>query len=224
MKTIIATALVGLIAGCGGSDLSLSVRAGSPAAVAAQGLTAATAQALTAGTGIAITRVRVVIRKVELEKADTAEMDEVASGPYLLDLSGATLDGSVGKVLDASFTPGTYSEMEFEVHQAQSGESAANGDLKDMIDAQASILVDGTIDGAAFTFKTAVTAEQKFEGNLVLASGSNLTLNVDAGSWFTANGARLDPRDEANRSQIENNIQKSFKAFKDDDHDGHEDL
>jgi hypothetical protein len=215
MKTIIGTVLVGMIAGCGGSDLSLSVRAGSAAA--------ASAQALTAGTGIALTRVRVVIRKVELEKADTAEMDEVASGPYLLDLSGATLEGSVGKVLDASFTPGTYSEMEFEVHQAQSGETAANGDLKDMSDAQASILVDGTIDGAAFTFKTAVTAEQKFEGNLVLASGSNLTLNVDAGTWFMANGARLDPRDEANRSQIENNIQKSFKAFKDDDHDGHED-
>lgn len=215
MKTIIATVLVGMVAACGGSNLSLSVRAGAPAATAAQ--------ALTAGTGITLSRVRIVIKKVELQKADNAEMDEVASGPYLLDLSGATLDGAVGKVLDASFTPGTYSEMEFEVHKAESGETAANADLKDMIDAQASILVDGTIDGAAFTFKTAVTAEQKFEGSLVLAAGSNLTLNVDAGSWFTANGARLDPRDEANRSQIENNIQNSFKAFKDDDHDGHED-
>lgn len=216
MRAFIATVLVGMVAGCGGSNLSLSVRAGSPVATAA-------AQALTAGTGITLTRVRVVIRKIEMEKADTAEMDEVASGPYLLDLSGATLDGSVGKVLDASFTPGTYSEIEFEVHKPQSGESAANADIKDMVDAQSSIIVDGTIDGAAFTFKSAVTAEQKFEGSLVLAAGSNLTLNVDAGSWFTASGARLDPRDEANRSQIENNIQKSFKAFKDDDHDGHED-
>jgi hypothetical protein len=215
MKTIIATVLVGMIAGCGGSNLSLSVRAGAA--------TAATAQALTAATGITLSRVRIVIRKVEMEQAETAEMDEVASGPYLLDLSGATLDGAVGKVLDASFTPGTYNEIEFEVHKPQSGETAANADIKDMVDAGASILVDGTIDGAAFTFTTAVTAEQKFEGNLVLASGSNLTLNVDAGSWFTANGARLDPRDEANRSQIENNIQQSFKAFKDDDHDGHAD-
>jgi hypothetical protein len=214
MKSIIALVLVGMVAGCGGSNLSLSVRAGSPAT---------TAQALTAGTGITLSRVRIVIRKIEMEKADTAEMDEVASGPYLLDLSGATLDGAVSKVLDASFTPGTYSEVEFEVHNPQSGETAANADLKDLVDAGASILVDGTIDGAAFTFKTAVTAEQKFEGNLVLATGSNLTLNVDAASWFTANGARLDPRDEANRSQIENNIQKSFKAFKDDDHDGHQD-
>jgi hypothetical protein len=220
MKRIIATILVGMLAGCGGSNLSLSVRAGAAAATANSATNIA---ALTAGTGITLSRVRVVIRKVELEKAGTTEMDEVASGPYLLDLSGAALDGSVGKVLDASFTPGTYSEIEFEVHKPQSGETAANADLKDMIDAQSSIVVDGTIDGAAFTFKTAVTAEQKFEGNLVLAAGSNLTLNVDAGSWFTANGARLDPRDEANRSQIENNIQKSFKAFKDDNRDGHED-
>jgi len=222
MKTIIATVLVGMIAGCGGSNLSLSVRAGAATAATAAGTTA-TAQALTAGTGITLSRVRIVIRKVEMEQADTAEMDEVANGPYLLDLSGATLDGAVGKVLDASFTPGTYNEIEFEVHKPQSGETAANADIKDMIDAGASIMVDGTIDGAAFTFTTAVTAEQKFEGNLTLASGSNLTLNVDAGSWFTANGARLDPRDEANRSQIENNIQASFKAFKDDDHDGHAD-
>ena len=220
MKTIIATVLVGMIAGCGGSNLSLSVRAGAATATANAATTSA---ALTAGTGITLSRVRIVIRKVEMEQAATAEMDEVASGPYLLDLSGATLDGAVGKVLDASFTPGTYNEIEFEVHKPQTGETAANGDIKDMIDAGASIVVDGTIDGAAFTFTTAVTAEQKFEGNLTLASGSNLTLNVDAGSWFTANGARLDPRDEANRSQIENNIQSSFKAFKDDDHDGHAD-
>jgi uncharacterized phage protein gp47/JayE len=82
---------------------------------------------------------------------------------------------------------------------------------------------DGTIDGASFSFTSAVTAEQKFEGNVVIGDASNLTLNVDAASWFTANGSRLDPRSESNRAQIENNIQKSFQAFEDDDHDGHQD-
>ncbi|HZX96411.1 MAG TPA: hypothetical protein VFE90_17955 [Myxococcales bacterium] len=231
MKKIIATVLVGVLAGCGGSNLSLSVKAGSAAAVASSGA------ALTAGTGIVLTRVRVVIRKLELEKAAAAasadagtaateadETDEIASGPYLLDLSGTTLDGGgVAKLLDATFAPGNYREIKFEVHKPQSGETAANASLQDMIDAQASIIADGTIDGAAFSFKTSVTAEQELEGNLALADGSNLTVNVDASSWFTASGGRLDPRNEANRSQIENNIQKSFKAFKDDDHDGHED-
>jgi len=217
MKAVFAAFLAAGIAGCGGPNLSFSVHSG-PAA-ASVGSTA-----LTAGSGIVLTRVRIVIRKVELEKADTSEMEEIASGPYLLDLSGAALDdGTVARVVDASFTPGTFSEIKLEVHKPESGETAANADLKEMIDAQASIIADGTIDGAAFSFKTAVNTEQRFEGNLVLADGSNLTLSVDPSGWFTSGGARLDPRNESNRSQIENNIQSSFNAFKDDDHDGHED-
>ena len=216
MKAIIAVVLAAFIAGCGGPSLSMSVRAGSLAAVAGG--------ALTAGNGIVLTRVRVVISTVELEKAGTAEMDEVASGPYLLDLQGASLDGgTVSKLLDASVAPGTYSEIKFQVHKPESTEHGANANLADMIAANASIIADGTIDGAPFTFTSAVTAEQKFEGNLVLADGSNLTLNVDAASWFTSGGSRLDPRSESNRSQIENNIQKSFQAFEDNDHDGHQD-
>ena len=68
-----------------------------------------------------------------------------------------------------------------------------------------------------------MNTEQRFEGAIDLKDGSNLTLNVDASTWFTSGGSRLDPRNETNRSQIENNIQNSFRAFKDDDHDGHED-
>jgi hypothetical protein len=196
----------------------LSVRAG-PASTAA-----VARSALLAGNGIVLTRVRVVISAVELKQADTAEMDEVASGPYLLDLQGASLDsGSVSKLLDASVAAGTYSEIEFQVHKPDSTEHGANADLADMIAANASIIADGTIDGVPFSFTSAVTAEQKFDGTLVLADGSNLTLNVDAASWFTSGGSRLDPRSESNRSQIENNIQQSFQAFRDDNHDGQED-
>jgi len=218
MKAVIAILLGAAVAGCGGPNLSVSVRAGSPAAG-----TAARA-ALMAGSGIVLTRVRIVIRKVELETADTSEMDEIAGGPYLLDLSGATLDnGTVAKVLEASFTPGTYSEVKLEIHKPESGETGMNPGLQEMVDAQASIIADGTIDGTMFTFKTALDVEQQFESNLVLAAGSNLTLNVDPSGWFASGGARLDPRDEANRSQIENNIEASFSAFEDDNHDGHED-
>jgi hypothetical protein len=215
-RAVVAGSLAALVAGCGGSNLSLSVRAGSPAV--------ASASALTAGSGIVLTRVRVVISTVELEKSGTTEMDEVASGPYLLDLSGAALDGgNVDKVLEASVPPGTYSEIKFQVHKPGDGEKGANASLAEMIAAQASIIADGTIDGASFSFTSAVTAEEKFEGNVVIGDASNLTLNVDAASWFTANGSRLDPRSEPNRAQIENNIQKSFQAFEDDDHDGQQD-
>src|SRR5919204_2136536 len=218
MKVAIAVVLAAFVAGCGGPNLSVSMRAGSPAAVMA-----VAPKALVVGTGIVLTRLRVVVRKVELQKSGTTEMDEGASGPYLLDLSGASLDGSVAKVLDASFVPGSYSEIRFELHKPDSTETGANASLKDMIDAQASIIADGTIDGAAFTFTTAVNTEQRFEGTIDLKDGSNLTLNIDATTWFTSGGSRLDPRNEANRSQIENNIQNSFRAFKDDNHDGQPD-
>ena len=189
IPAVIAASLAALVAGCGGPNLSLSVRAGSPAV--------GSASALTAGSGIVLSRVRVVIKAVELEKAGTTEMDEVAGGPYLLDLSGAALDsGNVAKVLEASVPPGTYSEIDFQVHKPEGTETGANASLADMIAAQASIIADGTIDGAPFTFTSAVTAEQKLEGNVVVGGDSNLTLNVDAASWFTANGSRLDPRNE----------------------------
>ena len=219
MRATIAVALAVLIAGCGGQSLSLSVRAGPPAT------RTLSRSALAVGNGLVLNRVRVVIRKVELEKAGTLEMDEIASGPYLLDLSGTSLDsGGVAKVLETSFTPGTYSEIKLEIHKPEPGEIGVNGDLTAMIAANASIIADGTIDGANFSFATAVSAEQKFEGNLVLNAGSNLTLNVDPSTWFTSSAGRLDPTVAANRSQIENNIQSSFKAFKDDDHDGVADL
>ena len=101
MKKAIVAVLVGMLASCGGSNLSLSMRAGSTASTVA-----GSPQALTAGTGINLTRVRVVIRKLELQKSGTSEMDDVATGPYLLDLQGPALEGGVNQVLAASFTPG----------------------------------------------------------------------------------------------------------------------
>jgi len=207
--------MAAMIAGCGGPSLSFSVRAGAPAA---------STTALAAGTGIDVTRVRLVIRKVELEKAGTTDMDEIASGPYLLDLDATALNsGKVEQVVNASFTPGTYSEITLEVHKAESTDQGVNASLADMIAANASIIVNGTIDGADFQFVSAVDAEQQFEGNLVLNDGSNLTLTVDPSTWFTSGGTRLDPTNEANRSQIEHNIQVSLKAFQDDNHDGSDD-
>jgi len=215
MRVAIVIGLAAMVAGCGGPNLSFSARAGA---------LKASATALAAGTGINVSRVRVVIRKVELEKAGTLEMDEIASGPFLLDLNEAALDsGSVFPVVDATFTPGTYSEIKLEVHKPDSTEQGVNASLADMIAAQASIIVNGTIDGADFQFVTAVNQDQKTEGNIVLKDGSNLTLAVDPSGWFTSNGARLDPTNEANRSQIENNIQNSLKAFQDDNEDGHDD-
>src|SRR6266446_4784214 len=74
--------------------------------------------------------------------------------------AGAPNSGSVFPVVDATFTPGTYSEIKLEVHKPDSTEQGVNASLADMIAAQASIIVNGTIDGAAFQFVTAVNQDQ----------------------------------------------------------------
>ena len=228
MKTLITAALVVAVAGCGGSNLSLSVRAGAPAA------TAASSSALTLANGIVVSRVRIVVTKVELELAKTAdagladlEEHELKAGPFLIDLSGATLDnGTPATVATAGLPAGTYKEIKFKIHKPQTDESgvAADAALQSMATAGASIIADGTIDGVAFSFSTPMDVQQELEGSFVLGATSNLTLNVDTTSWFGGAGsARLDPRDATVRGQIESNIQHSFKAFRDDNKDGHED-
>ena len=228
MKTLIAIVVAAVAAGCGSSNLSLSVRAGAP--------TGATASrsALTFANGIELTRVRIVVKEIKLElarsaDAGTADLEEhdMALGPFLVDLTGTTLDsGAPATVTSADLPAGTYREIKFKIHKPESTEQGVSTDaaIKAMADAGASIIAEGTIDGTPFTFSTPMDVEQELEGSFDLASGSNLTLNVDASTWFGGSGsARLDPRDAAVRSQIEGNIQRSFKAFKDDNHDGHDD-
>src|SRR5712691_13313508 len=51
---------------------------------------------------------------------------------------------------------------------------------------------------------------------------TNVTFDVDTSKWFVKDGARLDPRDAANRAAIEANLRSSINAFQDDDGLGHE--
>ncbi|MGZ6143821.1 MAG: hypothetical protein ACXWLM_10820 [Myxococcales bacterium] len=225
MKTISSALVLALAAACGGSSTSLSVRAGAPVA--------ASARDLTLSNGIVLSRIRIVVKEIKLERARTPdagtadlEEDDMAAGPFLVDLSGASLDsGAPAQLTAASLPAGTYKEIKFKIHKPASSEAGVSTDagIAAMAAANASIIVDGTIDGAAFTFSTPMDVEQEVEGSFDLGSGSNLTLNVDATTWFDGNGVRLDPRDGSVRSQVESNIQKSFKAFKDDNKDGHED-
>jgi hypothetical protein len=237
MRNLIA--VLGLItaAACGsGAQLSLSTRAGSAASTAPTALTkpaTVTSSSLTLSNGITIDRLRVVVRKLELERAsatpnDLADLQEFEAGPFLIDLSGQALSGSVQAQVTASVPSGAYREVKFEVHKPDTSEPgvSANTGLSAMAAAQASIIVDGTIDTTQqFSFVTSVTGEQKFEGSFQVDTGAqNVTLNIDVTGWFGGSGtARLNPNDPSMRSQIENNIQTSFKVFDDDNMDGHAD-
>ncbi len=93
MKALTAIVLTVVAAGCSGSNISLSVRAGAPTA------SAVSRSALTFSNGIVLNRVRIVVKEINLELAKSPdagvadlEEHEMALGPYLVDLSGASLD------------------------------------------------------------------------------------------------------------------------------------
>ena len=223
---LIAT-LAAAACGSGGAQLALSGRAGSATAAAA-----ASPAALTLPNGITIDRVRVALREVELERSDATpddakDLQEFEAGPFVLDLSGAALNGTVQQIAVKDVPAGVYREIKFKVHPPSMSDST-DAAVVAMATAQpggASIIIEGQIDQQAYTFLSAVDVEEKFEGAFNLASGpQNVTLNVDPSTWFGGSGpGRLDPRVAANKSTIENNIQASMKLFEDDDRNGQDD-
>jgi len=236
MKRISSVLLLALAAcsSSNNSNVALGARAGSAASTAAAPL-GQQAQALNTCDGFVITRLRMVLSEVKLEAEQTASDAGTSSGeiefksaPSLLDLPQTALDsGTTTQVTVADVPAGTYHEITFKIHKISASEAGSDAGLQAMAAQNASVIVDYTKNGAvpaSGPFVSSVDAQQKLEGTFPLTDGDHsLTLNIDASTWFTKGTTCLDPAVANNRSDIENNIQKSLKAYKDDDHDGHED-
>lgn len=203
---------------------------------------------------LALTKAQVVIREIELKSSEDPkcedevedhsgsggsggsgegddaeheeECDEANIGPFLFDLP---LDGTTKTDFTPLVTPGTFREVEVKVGPVRSGNMGAvsfltqHPEFKDL-----SVRVEGTLDGKAFTFTTAVDAEfeKEFNPPITIAQGStaNVTVAIDVKSWFSDGaGGTLDPTNPANAARINENIKRSLRAFRDDDCNGEED-
>ena len=231
MKRVLSLVATLALAACGGggAQLALSGRAGGSAAVAASP-TAPTALSLS--NGITFDRVRIALREVELEHAcatpdDVKDLQEFEAGPFVLDLNGAALNGTVQQVTVKDVPAGAYREIKFKVHPPSTSDSTdpAVQAMATVAGGPASIIIEGQVDTKAYVFVSALDVQQKYDGSFNLASGAqNVTLNVDPSIWFGGSGqARLDPSLPGNKSAIENNIQSSMKLFEDNDHNGVDD-
>jgi hypothetical protein len=225
-----------LLAGCSDSTkLSLSARTGSATAPLAAGTSA---QPLNAGPGVTLSRVRMVIAQIKLDPAsDGGSSDggsssdggvageETVAGPFLIDLSGAALDGGLVQVFQVDFQPGDFRKLKFKIHKLEDGDTRFAGM------ARLSIIVEGTYVPAAggaaqpFTFTSSLDEEQEREGTFTLTADatSNLTLAIDTSGWFSNAGSLIDPVQAQNgtlRSEVERNIKGSIDAFDDDDRNG----
>jgi hypothetical protein len=226
--------------GAPGNGVSLSVAALTSAPPAAPGAFPAPAAdaVITDGTNtIELTSVQVVLREIELERVETADCnatvgdddcEEFETGPVLVDVP---LTGGVETVVTVDVPPGTYDEIEFEVHKISSDDEedaefrAAHPDFTGI-----SIRVVGSYNGTPFTYETDLDVEQEFDLATPLkieegTGGTNLTVRIDLSAWFRAlDGSLVNPatgnKGGQNEGLVKENIKQSFEAFEDRDEDG----
>ena len=218
-KIVIAMGLAAAACSGGAKDsVTLSARL---AAADGQPLPAANG-AVQVASGIELTRARIAVRRLRVERHDRQSEIEISQGPLLLDASGDALAGALLQLVTGSVPAGTYDKLKIDIHSVA---AAPAGPFDDLVKRGASILLEGTVDGQPFTFASALEAELEHEGTFALGSAaSNITLNVDVSRWFkAADGSRLDPRDSASQAGIAANLRASFSAFEDDDEDGVDD-
>jgi len=133
---------------------------------------------------------------------------EVKVGPTLVDLP---LDGSVVSVPASVIPAGTFEEIEFKISLAR---------------------LVGTFDTKAFdvTFPINAKAEIEFSTPLVVTDSTptSITINVPITAWLTnSDGSLVDPSTLLSNpgvaAAVRARIMATFKAFQDEDHDGHDD-
>ncbi len=198
-----------------------------------------------AADSLVITKAQVVLARLELrrsgatctstevagddDKADDSSCAELELAPSIVSLS---VNGAVTQALNSAIPTGTYSAFEAKIRVVEAKKSASTAFLTAHPEMKgASVRVEGTFNGKAFTYIGAPKAELEglFNPPLVADStGANITINVDLANWFrTSTGTLVDPATAnaggANASLVSANIAKSFKAFRDDDHDGRDD-
>ena len=250
---LVAALLVGCADNQGGRlSLALtSSRPLSPAASAPFGSVAAPSVVTAGDTSvialgndtIVVRSVEVVLREIELKRVEAASCDSVMGnddceefevGPVLVSLPlGGTATATVVAVVAPA---GLYDELEFEVHKPESSDDAAfiaaHPDFNGV-----AVRVTGTYSQAGtrsdFVFTSELSAEQEvlLSPPLTVSDGvaTNVTLRLDIGSWFLNAGgtALIDPasanKGQPNESVVKDRIQTSIDAFRDDDHDGHDD-
>lgn len=196
---------------------------------------------------LVIDRVQLVLARMELQRAGATcaataaagddavneqECAELELAPSVVDLP---VDGSVASVMSVNVPAGTYTSLEAQVRAVRSDGDHGNGSqafLSAHPDlAGVSVVVTGTLNGTPFTYRGAPRAELETIFNPPLAVDAtpvNLTVHADVTTWFkTQSGSVIDPSTAnaggANAGVVSDNIRRSFKAFRDDDRNGHDD-
>jgi hypothetical protein len=192
---------------------------------------------------IIVRSAELVVREVELKRVEAegcddvvgnGDCDEFETGAVLAALPLGTT--ATETVLSIDAPAGMYDELEFKIHKPEAPEDAdflaANPTF-----AGVSIRVKGTYSQAGtrsdFTFESDLNEDQEIALSppLTVSEGqpASVTLRIDIASWFLngAGTALVNPatanKGQANEGVVKDNIEASIDAFRDDDHNGHDD-
>jgi hypothetical protein len=167
---------------------------------------AATIGIPTATGKLVIENVRIAVSEVELEGAEEGGA-EFEVGERVV---AVALDGSATEIVVDSVSTGAYEELGLELMV---------GGIEDFGGAQpASIIVNGSHDGAAFSYRSGVAPELEFNldkpAEVREGGTARIAVTFDVAAWFLgADGSALNPTDPANRKAIEDAILRSMAAY-----------
>ena len=174
---------------------------------------------------ITVSRARFLVRNVTLRSALNDSI-EFKSDPYIIDLN---LNGEPNTITVKDINAGTYDRLDFNIHKLDDDDPRdlayfQHPDFRDFIaDNRYSIIIEGIVqDGnnppESFIFRSRENEKQRHFLNPVLTvdqstSQAAVNLEINGEKWFVAeNGSLLDPRDEANQSEISENLEQSISV------------
>lgn len=174
---------------------------------------------------ITIESAKILLRSVKFYNLNSTDVD-FKTGPIVMTLN---LASNINTFSGAKIPEGTYDKVKFDIHKVNGNQIPPDPEFMDN-QGRYSVIVKGVYQGIPFVFRSKQSAQQmlNMENSVHVGSSAgekhNVTLRVDVHSWFRGeNGSTLDPRDPRHDDDIDRNIRKSFKAFKDDDRDGRPD-
>jgi hypothetical protein len=159
------------LAGCSATDtgqvkLGVSVAALQSSTIASDATVAA---------GLSVTRVRILVNvaKVGYTANPGGSGDSADAGPFVVELTGDEITSGAQRQFDlGELASGTYGGAEIEIDRPGSGETSSDPSFADFQAADASVLIDGTYQGTAFTFAGHFLAEQGTDGEVTIDARS----------------------------------------------------
>ena len=207
MKRIMTAMLASLaLAGCSAGTTG-EVKLGVDVAPLSAALTSSTSA--DGSSDLVLSRVRVLVAHAKVGYTGGQQSSDgpaAEKGPYVIELTadeiknGAHRDFSLG-----SLPTGTYGGAEIEIQPLDDSADTSDASLADFVSSGASVLVEGTYQGNAFSFAGHFLAEQGTDGDVTIdaATPVSLAMTVDTSAWFTdSEGALVDPSDTAQHDAI----------------------